>query len=176
MKRLTFIALLLTLFSFAVPALFAQDTAEVLAAAPTVEVTPAPTEAPPPAEMPDPIPGTDYSLVQVVIIALAVLLLGVIAIFGVTVVQFSRNAINTLPPWAVDLLRKSATPLLDQLDLLTDIPGTQLDDQARAELRKLINDILAENALRAQARAQAKFYSKPPMPEPSEHPPGHISL
>lgn len=149
MKRTLLIALLMLLFI--VPA-FAQDiTAEP--PAPTEEVTPVPTE--PPAEMPDPIPGTDYSLVQIVIIMLAVLLLGVIAIFGVTVVQFSRNALNTLPPWAIDLLRKNAPSLLDQLDLVADVPGTALDDNARAALRKLIEEILAQQALAFSAPNEA---------------------
>lgn len=129
---------------------FAQDTTAE-PPQPTVEVTVAPTPPPvetPAPEQPEPIPGTDYGLVQIVIIGLSLLLLGVIAVFGVTVVQMSRAALNSLPPWAVDLLRKNATPLLDQLDILTDIPNTQLDDIARAELRRLIGEILAANEAR----------------------------
>jgi len=142
MKRILFAALLLLVFAF--PAI-AQETDEPAPPVPTVEVTEAaPVETPAPEPPVVVIPGTDYSPFAVIIIVLAATLIAVIAIFGATIVLLARNALNTLPRWMVERIRANAPPLLDQLDKVTDIPNTDLDDMARARLRKLIGEILAE--------------------------------
>lgn len=137
MKR-TIAAILFAASAFAAPA-YAQEA--------TSEPTPVVTETPAPVETPAPpvitVPGTDFSPREIVLTVALGIAAVIIAVFGATIVQLARNALNTLPPWMIEGIRTGAPGALDALDRVTNVPG-EFDDEVRAKLRKLVYDVLAE--------------------------------
>jgi hypothetical protein len=131
------LALMFILLALALPAVAQEATDEPT---PVVTETPAPPVEQPPVD----VPGTDFTSREIVLlVALGVAGL-IIAVFGATIVQLARNALNTLPPWAIAAIRSGAPGALDALDRLTNVPG-ETDDQVRARIRKIVEDILAES-------------------------------
>lgn len=135
MKR-TLAAILITLLVFTAPA-FAQEATDE---APVVTETPAPEQ--PPVEQP--LPGSEFTARETAILV-ALTIVGLIAtVFGAFLVQMARDAKDTLPRWMVEAIRAGAPGALDMLDRLTNVPGEE-DDRQRAKLRKMVEEILAEN-------------------------------
>jgi hypothetical protein len=140
MKRLLLIVAVV--FALHLPAL-AQDDAT-----PTPEQTPIVTETPAPEQPPAEEPARDRSET---VITVALIVVSIVAVvFGSQVVMLARVAYMGQSPLVQEFIRLNSTRLLTELDRRAALTETKLDDEALAEIRRIVKEIVAEKAATGQ--------------------------
>jgi hypothetical protein len=142
MKRILLIAVMV--FALHLPAL-AQDepTQEMPTDAPTVEVTPIPNEPTSPVE------GPARDRTETVLTVTNIVLGTVAVLFGAMIVALVRPQWQSQSPFAQDILKVLVMKLLEEGDRRAALTKTTLDDVSMGELRKVWQDIIAEEVQKA---------------------------
>jgi hypothetical protein len=134
------LVLLVCVFLLALPGLMIAQDSDT----PTPEPTPIVTETPaPPVEEPTPEePARDRSET---VITIALIVVGTLTVlFGTQLLVLARSAFTSQSPLVQEIVRMNSTRVLDELDRRAAATPSKLDDEAVAEIRRLVLQIIAE--------------------------------